>query len=132
VNNIEKDPIQKRIETTNWIILFVIFIPSLFFAPWKFSLGILLGGFISILNFHWLGRSLQGAFKNTGGNIKVPIMVKYYIRLAITAVVLYLLITGDIVHVIGLIVGLSVVIINIIFIAIITAFSKKNFLEEVN
>lgn len=132
MNNIEKDPIQKRIETTNWIILFIIFVLSLFFAPWKFSLGILLGGFISILNYYWLGRSLQGAFKNSSGNVKVPIMVKYYIRLAITAVVLYLLITGGTVNVIGLIVGLSVVIINIILIVIITAFSKKNFLEEVN
>jgi hypothetical protein len=131
VNNTEKDPIQKRIEINNWIVLFIVFITSLFFAPWKFSLGILLGGFISILNFYWLGRSLQGVFKNISGNVKVPMMVKYYIRLAITAVVLYLLITGDIVNVIGLIIGLSVVITNIILTVIITAFSKKNFLEEV-
>ena len=132
MNNIEKDPIQKRIEITNWIILFIIFIPSLFFAPWKFSLGILTGGFISILNFHWLGRSLQGVFKNIGGNVKVPVMVKYYIRLAVTAVILYFLIANDTVNVIGLIIGLSVVIINIILMVIIIAFSKKNFLEEVN
>jgi chromate transport protein ChrA len=134
VNNIEKDLTQKRIEITNWIILAVLFISSLIFAPWKFALGILLGGFISIINFYWLGRNLQSVFKNLGdkGNVRGPVMVKYYIRLAITAVALYFLITGDTVNVAGLLVGLSVVVISIIITVISTAFSKKNFLEEVS
>lgn len=132
MNNIEKDPIQKRIEITNWIILAILFIPSIIFTPWKFALGILLGGFISIINFHWLGRNLQDVFKNIRGNVKGPVMVKYYIRLAITAVAIYFLITGDTVNVVGLLVGLSVVVINIIITVITTAFSKKNFLEEVS
>jgi hypothetical protein len=132
VNNIEKDPIQKRIEINNWIILFVFFIPSLLLVPFRFSLGILLGGFISIINFHWLGRNLQSVFKNPSGNVKGPAMVKYYIRLALTAVVLYLLISAGTVDVFGLIIGLSVVVINIIVTVITTAFSKKNFLEEVS
>jgi hypothetical protein len=112
--------------------LAVIFILSVFFTPLKFALGILLGGFISILNFHWLGRSLQSVFKNIGGNFKGPVMVKYYLRLAITGVVLYFLIAGDTVNIIGLILGLSVVVINIIITVIIATFSKKNFLEEVS
>lgn len=133
MKHIEKDLIQKRIEISNWILLAVLFIPSLIFAPLKFALGVLLGSFISVLNFHWLGRSLQSAFQNLGdkGNIRGPVMVKYYIRLAITGIILYLLIAGDTVNVIGLIVGLSVVVINIIINLIATAFSKKNCLEEV-
>jgi hypothetical protein len=132
VNNIEKDPLQKRIEMANWIILAILFIPALIFTPLKFALGILLGGFISIVNFHWLGSSLRGAFKNLGQSIKGTVMVKYYIRLAITGIILYFLIAGNSVNIIGLLVGLSVVIINIIIMVIITAFSKKNFLEEVS
>lgn len=134
MNNIEKDLTQKRIEIATWIILAVLFISSLIFAPWKFAFGILLGGFISIINFYWLGRNLQSVFKNLGdkGNVKGPVMVKYYIRLAITAVALYFLITGDTVNVAGLLVGLSVVVISIIITVISTAFSKKNFLEEVS
>ena len=134
MNRIKKDPPQKRIEIANWIILAVLFISSLIFAPWKFTLGILTGGLISILNFYWLGRSLRGVFKNLGnkGIIKGPVIVKYYIRLVITGIVLYLLITRDIVNVIGLLVGLSVVVINIIITVIITAFFKKNYLEEVS
>jgi hypothetical protein len=131
VNHIAKDPLQKRIEIANWIILAALVIPSFIFAPFKFALGVLIGGFISILNFHWLGQSLRGIFKNPGGNVKGPVMIKYYIRLAITAVVLYFLISGNTVHVIGLLVGLSVVVINII-VTIISIYTKKNSLEEVS
>jgi hypothetical protein len=130
VNLIVKDPLQKRIELTNWIILFVIFIPSLIFAPIKFSLGILLGGFICILNFHWMEKGLQGMFQKTGGNVKGPIMVKYYIRLAITGVVLFFLIRYETVNIIGLLIGLSVVVINMT-VTMIVALTKKNFIEEV-
>jgi len=130
VNLIVKDPLQKRIEITNWIILAVIFIPSLFFAPLKFSLGILLGGFVSIVNFHWMARGLRGIFQNLQGNPKGTVMVKYYIRLAIMAVVLYLLIANNVVDIVGLLIGLSVVIINIL-VTMIIALAKKNFIEEV-
>ena len=130
MNLIVKDPFQKRIEIANWIILAVIFIPALIFAPIKFSLGVLLGGFISIINFHWMARGLSGIFENLNGNVKGPVLVKYYIRLALTAVVLFFLISSDIVNIIGLLIGLSIVVINIV-ITLIIALSKKNFTEEV-
>ena len=134
MNHIEKDLIQKRIEIANWFFLAVLFIPSLILAPLKFALGVLLGGFICIINFHWLGRSLTSAFQNLdiSDNIKTPVMVRYYIRLAVTGIILYLLITGGAIEVIGLIVGLSVVVINIIATLIATAILKKNTLEEVS
>ncbi len=131
MNLIVKDPLQKRLEIANWIILAILFIPSLIFAPIKFSLGVLLGGFISILNFYGMEFGLRSLFKNPSGNVKRPTMIKYYIRLALTAVVLFFLISADTVNVIGLIFGLSVVVINIIF-TVITTLAKKNFIEEVS
>jgi membrane-bound metal-dependent hydrolase YbcI (DUF457 family) len=130
VNLIVKDPLQRKIEFTNWIILAVLFVISLFFASEKFALGVLLGGFISILNFYWMERGLRGLFQKIGGNVKGPVLFKYYIRLAITAVVLYFLIAYETVNVIGLLIGLSVVVINIITLVIISL-SKNNFLKEV-
>jgi len=130
VNLIVKDPLQKKIETANWIVLVVIFIISWIFTPFDFYLGVLLGGFISILNFHWMERGLRGIFTNTAGNVKGGVMVKYYIRLVLTAIVLYFLIANATVNVIGLLIGLSVVVINII-ITVITTLAKKNLLEEV-
>jgi hypothetical protein len=100
------------------------------FASFKFTLGILLGGFISILNFYWMERGLRGIFTNTAGNVKGSVMGKYYIRLVLTAIVLYFLIANGTVNVIGLLIGLSVVVINII-ITMITAMAKKKLIEEV-
>jgi hypothetical protein len=130
VNLIVKDPLQKKIESANWIMLAILFIPALIFAPFKFSLGVLLGGFISIINYYWMERGLRGIFANTAGNVKGPVIGKYYIRLVLTAIVLYFLIANGTVNVIGLLIGLSVVVINII-ITLITAMAKKKLIEEV-
>jgi hypothetical protein len=130
VNLIVKDPLQRKIEIANWIVLAVIFIISWIFSPFDFYLGVLLGGFISILNFYWMERGLRGIFTNTAGNVKGGVMVKYYIRLVLTAIVLYFLIANGTVHVIGLLIGLSVVVINIIL-TVITTLAKKKLLEEV-
>jgi len=130
VNLIVKDPLQRKIEIANWIALAIIFIISWIFTPFDFYLGVLLGGFISIINFHWMERGLRGIFANTAGNVKGGVMVKYYIRLVLTAVVLYFLIANATVNVIGLLIGLSVVVINII-VTLITTMAKKKLLDEV-
>jgi len=110
--------------------LAVLFIPALILTPFKFALGVLLGGFISIINFYWMERGLRGLFTDTSKNVKGPVMVKYYIRLALTAFILYFLIAYNTVNVIGLLIGLSVVVINIIIMTIIII-SKKKLTEEV-
>ena len=130
MNHIVKDPLQKRIESANWLILAVLFVPSFIFAPFKFYWGVLLGGLISILNFYGMGRGLRGILAKTPRAAKGSVMFKYYIRLVLTAVVLYFLIAYDIVDVIGLLIGLSVVVINIIF-TLIATLAKKKLLEEV-
>ena len=131
MNVIAKDQLQKKIEIANWIILVIIFIPSLIFASFKFSLGVLLGGFISIVNFYWMQRSLRGIFDKPGGNIRGAVIFKYFIRLTLSAIILYFLISAGTVSVIGLIIGLSVVVLSMVLTVIITL-AKKNFLEEVN
>jgi hypothetical protein len=129
VNRTEKDPLQKRLELTNWIILGILTVISFTFMPRKFALGMLLGGFISIVNFHWLVRDLRKAFRSLSEKSNSVVMFKYYIRFAVTAIALYFIITGDIVDIIGLLIGLSTVVIAIV-ITTVTLYSKKNCVEE--
>jgi len=129
VNRTEKDPLQKRLELTNWIILGILTLISFFFMPGKFALGMLLGGFISIVNFHWLVRDLRKAFRSLSEKSNSGVMFKYYIRFAVTAIALYFIITGDIVDIIGLLIGLSTVVIAIV-ITTVALYSKKNCVEE--
>jgi len=130
VNRTEKDPLQKKLELTNWIILGIILAPSFIFLSQQFTLGVLLGGLISIVNFHWLGRDLRKVFSSLSDSSKSSMMFKYYIRFGITAVILYFIITGGLVDIIGLLAGLSLVVVNVVF-TVVTTFSKKNCLEEV-
>jgi hypothetical protein len=129
VNRTEKDPLQKRLELTNWIILGILTLISFFFMPRKFALGMLLGGFISVVNFHWLVRDLRKAFRSLSEKSNSAVMFKYYIRFAVTAIALYFIITGDIVDIIGLLIGLSTVVIAIV-ITTVALCSKKNCVEE--
>ncbi|MEN6321507.1 MAG: ATP synthase subunit I [Syntrophaceae bacterium] len=130
MNHIEKDPLQKKLEITNWIIMGILLVLSFIFMPYRFTLGMLLGGFISIVNFHWLDRDLRSVFRRLSERASTLVMFKYIIRFTVTAVVLYLIITSDIVDIVGLLIGLSTVIITMVFTAV-AAFSKKNCLEEV-
>jgi hypothetical protein len=130
VNHIEKDPLQKKIEISNWIILGIFLLLSLLIMPVRFSLGVLLGGFISIVNFHWLDRNLRSVFLQLTMGSRSSVFFKYFIRFVVTAVVLYFIITSDIADIIGLITGLSLVVINIVF-TVVMAYAKKNSVEEV-
>lgn len=104
---------------------------SVCFMPYKFTLGMLLGGFISIVNFHWLERDLRKIFGRLSEKSGSSLMLKYFLRFTVTAVALYLIITGDMVDIIGLLIGLSTVIITMV-VTVIGAFLKKNSVEEVS
>ena len=131
MNRTEKDPLQKRLEITNWILLAVLVAGSLFLRSPRFSLGILLGGLISIVNFHWLYRNLLSVFTKHLNRARAALMLRYYLRLVITAIALYWIISRNLVDVIGLVIGLSVVVLNIVFTTLLVL-SRKNHVEEIN
>ncbi len=131
MNRTEKDPLQKRLEWTNWILLVALVALSLFLGSRRFTLGILFGGLISIINFYWLYRNLLSVFSKHLNRARMALMLRYYLRLTITAIVLYWIISRDMVDVIGLVTGLSIVVLNIVLTTI-AAFSKKKPVEEAN
>ncbi|MCK4535067.1 MAG: ATP synthase subunit I [Syntrophobacterales bacterium] len=112
--DIKKTIMQKNIETGNWVVLGVFLVLSLLFLPGRFTLGVLLGGLISIVNFHWLSRDLRGTFLKHADRAKPFMMAKYYIRFIVTGIVLFFVITRAPADVFGLLLGLSLVVINVI------------------
>jgi len=131
VNLTGKDPLQQRLEIANWVVLVVFVLAGALIFSLKFTLGVLLGGLISIVNYHWLCRDVKKVFAHLTDRAKSRIMFKYYIRFGITAVALYFIVSSGIVEVVGLLIGLSTVIVNIVITAVM-ALSKKNCVEEVN
>lgn len=114
MNPIEKDPLQRKLEILNWVILGMFTAISLLFFSRDFTLGVILGGLISVVSFSWRQRDLHKLFRNLTEHARKSIMVRYYIRFVVSAVLIYLIITRTSADVIGLLTGLSIVVINII------------------
>lgn len=131
MNLTEKDPFLRRLDLTSWSLLGMLTLLSFLFMADTFTLGVIVGGFISILNFYWLKHDLKKIFRTLNERAKSRVMFKYYIRFGVTAVVLYFIIKAQILNVIGLLVGLSILIINFVLTALILT-AKKNCPEEVN
>jgi len=130
VNLTERDPLQKRLEWTNLALLAILAALSLLLRSPRFTLGVLCGGLISIVNFHWLYRGLLSVFTKYSHRVKTALMARYCLRLALTTAVLCWLIFGRHVDVIGLVIGLSVVVLNIILTTVLVLF-RRNPIEEV-
>ena len=125
-------PLQKKIELTHWIVLGIFLFLSGVFASVNFTLGILTGGLISILNFYGLCRGLKTAFgqMENGGAGKAAAMFKYLFRLVATGIVLYLVLAKTAADIFGLLIGLSTVVIGIVLSVIMTVIDRT-YLEEV-
>jgi hypothetical protein len=126
----EKDPFQKRLEITNWILLAAMAFSGFVLTATRFSLGIVFGGLLSVINFHWLCRDLSNLFTKNPTGAKKGILLRYALRLGMNALLLFWMISDDVVDIIGLLIGLSVVPLNIILTTLLFLM-KKNPIEGV-
>ncbi|MCP4693378.1 MAG: ATP synthase subunit I [Desulfobacterales bacterium] len=109
--------IEKRIlrfvTLANWILFAITSLIGFTIAPVDFALGILFGGLIVTVNFHLLARTLKKALTPPHLASHVSVLKKYYIRFVASGVILFLLISQNIVNPLGLFIGLSVVVASI-------------------
>ena len=106
----------------NWIILALLLIGSLPFGNPALSIGVLIGGLIAIGAFLWLRRSLGHLLEQPTGGARFRYQFGYIVRLAALAVIIVVLVGIVKVHTVGLVIGLSVVIINLFWITVQRAF----------
>lgn len=111
-----KDPIEQlptQLARRNWMILALLLGGSLPFGNVSFSLGVLAGGLTAIGGFYWLRRSLVRLLEQPTGGARFRYQFGYLGRLLVLATLLAILVAIIEVHPFGLIVGLSVVVINL-------------------
>ena len=108
--------VSKYFKTQGWFILLILAALSFFLMSPAFTLGIILGGLIVIANFNFLQYTIRSAFSSEGTmmNKKKAIVAQYYFRLAILGIIIYILATNEWVDMVGLFIGLSIVVINIL------------------
>jgi hypothetical protein len=106
--------IEKRlvrfITFTNWVLLVLAGIAGFALTSTAFAKGIVSGGLIVTINFHLLSRTLYRSLTPPYLAFPNVILAKYYIRFIISGVIIFFLITRQVVNPLGLIVGLSVVV----------------------
>lgn len=88
------------------------------------GLGILAGGSIAIINFVWQRRTLRQMLDSQAPPTAGSAALRYLLRLSITAVILYAVLTSGHFSIIALLVGLSVIVAVIIALTLYSAFYK--------
>lgn len=111
--------IQQRIITfvtyANWLLLVAAVVVAFSNFSFQVGLGVIAGGLIVTINFHLLAKTLKKALTPPATTSIKGVLVKYYIRFTITAVIIYLLMNTQKVDPVGLIVGLSIVVASLMF-----------------
>ena len=110
--------IQERLLTfitrTNWFLFFIGSLLGGFVASPEFTRGIIFGGLIVTVNFHLLHRTLNKSFTPPNTTSHNVVLAKYYMRFVVSGIILFVLVSQHVVEPLGLILGLSVVVISII------------------
>jgi hypothetical protein len=100
----------------NWLVLLALSSAGYFIMSPFWTAGLILGGLIAIANFNVLQHTIRGAFSTEGihQSAKFSIVGKYYLRLLALGVIIYFLITRGWIDPVGLVVGLSTVLLSIV------------------
>ena len=122
--------ILKFVIRTNLILFSVASIAALIVSSPSFTMGIIFGGLIVIINFHLLYRTLKKALTPPHLASLSVVLSKYYIRFIASALIIFVLISNNYVDPIGLFIGLSIVVVSIIL-ATMCEFKKLIFKETV-
>jgi hypothetical protein len=115
IRNVEtQQRLLKFVTRANWLL----FLAACLLGGWLtspgFARGILFGGLIVTVNFHLLYRTLKKAFTPPNLASHHAVLAKYYIRFGVSAVIIFFLISKHVVEPLGLIFGLSIVVVSII------------------
>jgi len=107
-----------RVLIANWLLALAMPLAAwLTFSP-AVAVATLVGALIANLSFMLLKNDLTKVMQGPLQAVKIQFFVKYYLRLSALAMVLYFLVRYGHVHVFGLLVGLSAVVVGIVVAAV--------------
>jgi hypothetical protein len=108
---------------SNWLLLVLVAMVTVMTTSTPFYLGVLAGGLIVAVNFHLLKRTIEKDIRpemvmEKGRSLTGRVLIKYYIRFAVSGILIFLLISNHIVHPLGLLTGLSVVVASVFLVTV--------------
>jgi len=97
----------------NWLLLAVMTGAGTFMISPHFAKGLLIGGLLANISFMLMKKDITRALSGPLKAAKGVFLLKYYIRLTVLALILFFLVKYRSIHLVGLIVGLSTVVLSI-------------------
>ncbi len=107
------------------LLAFILTVIAFILLSRNFAFGIAAGSSIAILNFVWQRNIMQRVLGLQLGRPKMYALLRYLLRLSITALLLYYILTSGLFSVAGLLIGLSVVVLMIVICTIYFAIQHK-------
>ncbi|NLD35800.1 MAG: ATP synthase subunit I [Desulfatiglans sp.] len=119
----EWDIFYEDLKKKYWVVFLLISSVSFFTLSPSHTLGVIAGGMVSIANFMFLQHTFKKAFGTDFKRKarKISIFIYYYFRLSVLGVIIFILLKHKLVHPVGLIIGLSTVVIAITVAGVIMA-----------
>lgn len=118
----------KRMLAISWLYLAVLVLGSWLIGSWSFAWGVLSGGIIAIASFRVSYRDVMVFFEDlepaqeqsaaAAKKTKKGLILKFWLRLFLIGLILFLLIKYSSINIFGLILGLTTVVFTITFSAL--------------
>jgi hypothetical protein len=105
---IREHGIDGRVFRSMTLATILVVVASLPFAPWRISTGLLLGGVLSLFNYHWLSGSTAAAFSVLAHGAKPRLkLTQYVLRYLVVGAVVFVAYKLNVVSLAATLVGLS-------------------------
>jgi hypothetical protein len=122
----------RTLKLANWTILALLVAVGYLWQGPRFGLGVLVGGLIVVVNFHWLHHNLKGLLEAPSrlpegdrGPAKAFFAGRQILRFFVVLAVLFLSLRQEWVNVFGLVVGLSTTVLTLMLVAVIEVIKLK-------
>lgn len=109
----EEALLLRRVQLWNWILLVLLTGVAAVFFGMSSARAVLVGGLLANCSFWLLKRDLSRLLVGELTAVKARFFIKYYARLALLAVLLFVLVKYGALNIPGLLAGLSVVFLSI-------------------
>jgi len=122
------DQIYGDLKRRGWVILLILASAGYFFMSRSFTLGIILGGILIIINFSFLQSTIIKAFQYNPviKKKKSLLIAKSFVRLSLLGGIIYALLKYDLADPIGLAIGLSIIFFSIVSLGLSSAWKIRN------
>ncbi|NTV13619.1 MAG: hypothetical protein HGA96_06785 [Desulfobulbaceae bacterium] len=119
----------RKIQLGNWLLLGLMTGGAAVFFGGAIARAVVVGGLVANISFWLLKRDLIGVLTGDQTGVKARFFIKYYARLALLALVLFLLVKYVSLNIPALLAGLSVVFLSIAGVAVVAAIKTFKFRE---